>query len=54
MTLLEVLEVLNAKGSPFIVPEPEETPTREEVITELSDLDYYGQHERFTPAVPRG
>lgn len=31
------------------VIEDDETPERDETVTELSDAEYHGLHERFTP-----
>ena len=41
----------NLRGIPVLCDDPDEAPDREEDVGELSDLDYHGQFERFTPDV---
>jgi len=50
MTIIEVCRAHNEAGIPVIRRDEEELiPEREEDVDEMSDLDYHGQFESFTP-----
>lgn len=48
MTPEQIARAFNDHGVPLIRDE-DEIPERDEDVTELSDAEYHGYHERFTP-----
>lgn len=47
MTITELCRAMNDLGVPMIEPEKDDVEKTLET-PEVSDLDYHGQHERFT------